>query len=325
MKGATWRSMSAVTAFWIATVPYQVRSHCRLRSRALSNSRLAEGGEGGPDAAGRRDLEPIERRPRHHREPRRRVELPRRIEKAAQLLRLVVRHGPGRRRILHPAVAPQEGAGGEQVPAADHAGIARMRLDRAEAAAVEPDRAARIERAGARLQADHGVGAEAELRRQRPRQHRHAPQRARIEDLPEALQAFRQLHAVDAVLQVPVLAADMDVAEAVLHHARRLQQHLVERLVGAARQRLDRAAIDLVLARPEPGEDALPRRFRPPRLHHQLGQRRLGQIGGERRRSCRARPASAHQRTRRRAAPAPRRWRERRKRDGRAACVDVIT
>ena len=247
---------------------------------------LAEGGEGGPDAARRRDLEPIERRPRHHREPRRRVELPRRIEQAAQLLRLVVRHGPGRRRILHPAVAPQEGAGGEEVPAADHARIARMRLDRAEAAAIQPDRAARIERAGARLQADHGVGAEAELRRQRPRQHRHAPQRARIEDLPEALQAFRQLHAVDAVLQIPVLAAHMDVTEAVLHHARRLQQHLVERLVGAARQRLDRAAIDFVLARPEPAQDALPRRFRPPRLHHQLGQRRLGQIGSERRRTA---------------------------------------
>ena len=38
MKGAIWTSMSALTAFWIATVPYQVRSHCRLRSRALSNS-----------------------------------------------------------------------------------------------------------------------------------------------------------------------------------------------------------------------------------------------------------------------------------------------
>ena len=161
-----------------------------------------------------------------------------------------------------------------------------MRLDRAEAAAVNPDRPARIERAGARLQADHSVGPEAELRRQSASQHGNAPERARIEDLPEALQAFRQLHAVDAVLQVPVFAADMDVAEAVLHHARRLQQHLVERLVGAARQRLDRAAIDFVLARPEPAEDVLPRRFRPPRLHHQLGQRRLGQIGGERRRSA---------------------------------------
>ena len=48
------------------------------------------------------------------------------------------------------------------------------------------------------------------------------------------LKPLGQDHAVQPVLQAVVLAADVQLAVAVLRHARRLQDHLVERRVLAA-------------------------------------------------------------------------------------------
>ena len=111
---------------------------------------------------------------------------------------------------------------------------------------------------------------------------RDAAQRAGVEDLAEAGQALGQGHAVQPVLQVAVLAADMHLAEAVLHHAGGLQQDLVERLGAAAGQRLDRLALHHRLAAAEAGEDALPRRGGALRLDDEVGQGGLGRgLGGD--------------------------------------------
>ena len=52
---------------------------------------------------------------------------------------------------------------------------------------------------------------------------------ARIEGLAEHRNAFGQDDAVEAVLQAVMLAADMQLAEGILRHARRLQDHRIER------------------------------------------------------------------------------------------------
>jgi hypothetical protein len=44
----------------------------------------------------------------------------------------------------------------------------------------------------------------------------------------EQRHAFGQLHTVQPVLQVAVIATHVDLAEAVLRHPRRPQQHLVQ-------------------------------------------------------------------------------------------------
>ena len=56
-----------------------------------------------------------------------------------------------------------------------------------------------------------------------------------IQGLAEHRNAFGQDDAVEPVLQAVMLAANMQLAEAILRHARRLQDHLVERGVVAAR------------------------------------------------------------------------------------------
>ena len=61
----------------------------------------------------------------------------------------------------------------------------------------------------------------------------------RIERLAEHRNAFGQDDAVEAVLQAVVLAADVQLAEGILRHAGRLQDHLVEQRVLAARLGLD--------------------------------------------------------------------------------------
>ena len=57
----------------------------------------------------------------------------------------------------------------------------------------------------------------------------------RIERLAEHRNAFRQDDAVEPVLQAVMLAADMQLAEGILGHARRLQDHRIERRIVAAR------------------------------------------------------------------------------------------
>ena len=77
------------------------------------------------------------------------------------------------------------------------------------------------------------------------------------EDLAEHRQALGQFNTVQAVLDVGVLAAQVDLAEAVLRHAGGLQQHLVERSVVALRDVLQRLGRKVVAGGAEVGLDLL--------------------------------------------------------------------
>ena len=89
----------------------------------------------------------------------------------------------------------------------------------------------------------------------------------------------RQLHAVEPVLHVAVVAAHMDLAEAVLHHAGRAQQHLVQRRVLALRDVLDGALAEIVGRGAEARLDGTARLVEPRRrdgdAERRIGERRL--------------------------------------------------
>ena len=75
--------------------------------------------------------------------------------------------------------------------------------------------------------------------------------------LAEHRQPLGQFDAVQPVLHVGVLAAQMDLAEAVLRHAGRLEQHLVERGVGALRNVLQCLRREIIGRGAETGLDLL--------------------------------------------------------------------
>jgi hypothetical protein len=102
------------------------------------------------------------------------------------------------------------------------------------AAAIHADLAAIIEQPGLGLDVDDTGGTVAVFRRQGTVDQPHGFRQARIERMAEHRNAFRQDDAVDAVLQAIMFAADMKLAEGILCHAGRLQDHLVEGRVGAA-------------------------------------------------------------------------------------------
>ena len=102
---------------------------------------------------------------------------------------------------------------------------------------------------------DDARGAQAVLRRQGAGEQRKRVGEPGRQDLAEQGQPFRQLNAVEPVLQAAVVAAHMDLAEAVLHHAGRAQQHLVQRRVLALRGVLDGGAAEVVLGGAEARQD----------------------------------------------------------------------
>ena len=106
---------------------------------------------------------------------------------------------------------------------------------------------------------DHARSAVAVLCRQRAGQQLHALDDVRVERLAEAFDALGNDHAVDAVLHVAVIAADVQLAVRVLHYAGRLQQDLVERRRIAERQAFDRLGVDHVLARADAGRQLVTR------------------------------------------------------------------
>ena len=74
---------------------------------------------------------------------------------------------------------------------------------------------------------DDACRAIAVLRRQRAGEELHAFDDVRVEALAESGDAFGNDHAVDAVLQVGMIATYVQLAVGILHDARRLQQDLV--------------------------------------------------------------------------------------------------
>jgi hypothetical protein len=101
------------------------------------------------------------------------------------------------------------------------------------------------------MHVDHRGGLVAVLRGQSTGQEVDTLGEARIVNLAEvAADPLRELYAVDAVLDVGVLAAHVDLTVGILRHARRLQDHLVEGSIVALRQALERLTAEVIDAAP---------------------------------------------------------------------------
>ncbi len=173
------------------------------------------------------------------------------IDEALALIGVVVDRAAAGRRVLDAEIAAEVAAGDEILRLANGAAVFEARRHGAVAAAIDADAAAVVEGIRLGLDIEHAGGAQAVLRRQRAGEQRHAADDPGVDDLPERADAVREHDAVDAVLQVGVLVADMQRAAGggILGHAGRLQQHLVERRIGSLRHRLDVLLVELIGAR----------------------------------------------------------------------------
>src|SRR4029077_7353090 len=102
---------------------------------------------------------------------------------------------------------------------------------------------------------DYAGVAKTELRRQRARDERDVIGETRFEFLAETRNAFRQEHVVDAVFQVGVLAADVQLPERILRHAGKAQDGLVERRVFALGLRIQAVGTDRITRGAEARDD----------------------------------------------------------------------
>ncbi len=115
------------------------------------------------------------------------------------------------------------------------------------------------------------------MRRQRAGDEIQAVGEARLQRLGEYRKAFRQLHAVQPVLHLVVVAAHVDLAKAVLRHAGRAQQHLVEAGIAALGNRGDGFLVEPCHGGAKASLNAAARGIQPFRLHHDfLAGRSLG-------------------------------------------------
>jgi len=101
------------------------------------------------------------------------------------------------------------------------------------------------------------AGAQTVLRRKSAGDQRHGVGEPRLERLAKDVDPLRQLNPVETILQIGVIAADMDLTERVLRDSRRLQQQLVQRLVVALRLGLDRGAGEIINGGAKAGLDLL--------------------------------------------------------------------
>ena len=124
-------------------------------------------------------------------------------------------------------------------------------------AAVHANFAARLEDAALGLNIHDARRAEAVLRGQRAGDKLHALDKARVQFQPKPGNAFGQQDVVDAILQIGVLAADVQIAilRRILRHARRAQDQLIERRVGSLWFRGDLGFADRVSRRAEVGQN----------------------------------------------------------------------
>ena len=205
--------------------------------------------------------------------------------------------GRAGRRILDADVVADILADREIVEVAGAAAIFQRRLHPVVGSDHRRDLAAGIGRAGLHRDVDHTGGAQAVLGGQGAGDQRELVGKARRHDVAEQGQPLGKLHAVEPVLQAAMVAADMDLAEAVLHDAGRPQQHLVERGVLAERRVADRrlaeivagraeARLDLAALAVEPLADHLDREPVGWNLRGRLGRGRLRHRRSERRETC---------------------------------------
>ena len=140
-----------------------------------------------------RDLELAARGAEDGGQPRRRVDDAGDIGKPARLGGDVVDRVEGRGRVLDPLGVVQILAGGVIIDLADPAALFGARLKRRLLAAIQRERAARIERPGLGLDVDDAGGAQAVLRRQRAGDQRHRIGEPRLQRLAEDVDPLGQM------------------------------------------------------------------------------------------------------------------------------------
>ena len=174
----------------------------------------------------------------------------------------------------------------------DSRGAARLeaRLDQAIAAAVNPDAPFGLERALLGLDVDDSRGAIAILGGKRAGEQRRIAHHSGVEHWGEGCETPRQQNPVDPVLDVGVLAPDVQLPVGIVGHARRPQDDLIEGRILAVRLCLDRLLGDVVVTRSDCRRDALAALVEPfgddaqvegrGRREHQLGARFLACLDG---------------------------------------------
>ena len=114
-----------------------------------------------------------------------------------------------RRRIFYSQIVLEKAPGREILRLPDRAAIFDKRRDGSVAAAIDADFAGVVEGVRPGLNVQHACRTLAKLRRQRAGQERQAADDAGVEDLPEGSDAVGEHDAVDAILNIGVLVADM--------------------------------------------------------------------------------------------------------------------
>ena len=196
-------------------------------------------------------------------DPRVRIKNARDIRHAVELIGGVVDRGVTGGRVFDTALVVQAVEGEEVIHRTGVPAIFQRRLQPVPTAAVHRYGQPRIGEAGFGLDVDDTGGLEPVLGWQSASDQRQAAGEAFRQCLTEHRQAFRQLHAVQPVLHVGMLAAQMDLAKAVLRRAGRLQQHLVQRRALALRDILQRIRREIVGRGTEGRLDLLPREIEP--------------------------------------------------------------
>ena len=206
-------------------------------------------------------LETGDRAAAEQRNPAGLAEQQRRIAEAAPLPGAVVDRIAFGRRVGDAEVALEIACRNEQVEPAKGVAPGGAGLDRAVAATIDADIAARIESAAAGPELDHAGGAEAVLRGQCASDHRDRLGDAGVDESAEPGNALGHGDAVEPVLDIAVFVADVDfgVRVAVGRHPRHLQQNVVQVAVRAAGQGIERRAIERGDAGAERGLDRIAR------------------------------------------------------------------
>ncbi|MCY1170076.1 hypothetical protein D9M73_101350 [compost metagenome] len=186
------------------------------------------------------------------------------IDEALILVGLIMQRGAATIDRLDPDIAVLVAAGDEIIGFARGAAIIEARLDRVVGATIKRHFAAIFE-AILGGDVDNARRAQPILRGQCAGAQIEPFDQPRAQRLPEYGDAFGQDRAVDAILQVVMVVAHVKLAAAILHHARQLQQDLVELLIVPAGQSADRFAGDGVGRRTEAGLDRRARGIQPPR------------------------------------------------------------
>ena len=151
--------------------------------------------------------------------------------------------------------------------------------DRVITAAIHRDLTAGLECPALGVNVHDPRGAESILGRQRPGDQARVVYEAGAQFLAKSGNALRQQHVVDAVLDIGVLAPEVQVSvrRRVLYHARGPQQHLIECGVIPTRQGGDLRLVHRIDGRSQIRDNLVPRDIQ--LTHHRRG-RKLDDVGG---------------------------------------------